>query len=474
MFNNRNILGIAIDELGIVAAEVRYRPGSSNVRRVGQLNFTKKLDSDNVKDLGQKLKRFLRINHFSSKQAVIGIPTKWIIAKEIKAPPASTDVLAGMLSIQAERAFSLNANELVFDYCGRTSVSEKRDVLLLAARSEIIDLITELVATAGLQVKSITVSALAFSKILSKKGSEYKYGLYTRPTYCEYWTQMNGTTRNIQHIPISAKGEKPDEYIDQLAATIERMVLLSSQKEQSSPYQITAYDGTGLSDEVINRLNEKLPPQVTVTNGGSQLLSRRLNLSEYSKETQSIAAVAVATTVAGIDKPPVDFLNPRIGVKKTSHRKRVTVWAGIIGFVCLIALAALLIDWEADRRDIATYTQQLELISEDIATAQEVVDRISYASSWTSQEPVFLNCLQELTQTFPEQPLVWATNLRMSENAGAALVGKAVDEKSFYEVLDKIKEQKAFTNVQMIHIRDAGRDSKEKEFAVHFEFKGMK
>ena len=197
-------------------------------------------------------------------------------------------------------------------------------------------------------------------------------------------------------------------------------------------------------------------------------------MSDYSKETQSIAAVAVATTVAGTDKPPIDFLNPRIGVKKASHRKRVTVWAGIIGIVCLLALAAVLVDWQADRRDIVTYTQQLEEMSEEITAAQEVVDRISYASSWTSQEPVFLNCLRDLTLTFPEEPLVWATNLRLSENAGAALVGKTVDEKSFYEVLDKIKEQKVFSNVQMIHIRDAGRDSKEKEFAVHFEFRGVK
>ena len=64
-------------------------------------------------------------------------------------------------------------------------------------------------------------------------------------------------------------------------------------------------------------------------------------------------------------------------------------------------------------------------------------------------------------------------NLRLSENAGA-LVGKAVDEESFYQVLDKIKEHKAFSNVQMIHIRNAGRDSREKEFAVNFQFQGVK
>ncbi|MBC8467968.1 MAG: pilus assembly protein PilM [Planctomycetes bacterium] len=474
MLSARNILGIAVDEFGIVAAEMRFRPGRSEVRRVGQWSFEEKLNSDNAKDLGQKLRHFLRINHFSSKQAVIGIPTKWIIAKKIIAPPASPEVLAGMLSIQAERAFSLNASELIFDYCGRTSVSEKSEVLLLAARRQIVDLITEMVAAAGLHVQSMTVSALAFSKILSKGDPEYRYGLYTRPNYCEFWTQMNGTPRSIQHIPIAGKNETQDEHTGQLTAMIQRVILQSSQQGQSPPYKITAYDGFGLSDEIMNRLNEKLAPQATITNGSLKLLSGKLSLSDYPEKAQSVAAVAVAMTAIATDKPPVDFLNPRIGLKKTSSRKTVTVWAGIIGVACLVALVAVFVDWQADRSDIATYTQQLEQMSDDITAAQEVVDRISYASSWTSQEPIFLNCLRELTLTFPEEPLVWATNLRLSENAGAALVGKAVDEKSFYEVLDKIKEQKAFSNVQMIHIRDAGRDSKEKEFAVHFEFRGVK
>ena len=49
-----------------------------------------------------------------------------------------------------------------------------------------------------------------------------------------------------------------------------------------------------------------------------------------------------------------------------------------------------------------------------------------------------------------------------------------MSEASFYEVLDKIKQNKAFSDVQMIHVRDAGRDSREKEFAISFKFQGVK
>jgi hypothetical protein len=474
MLGTRTLLGLAIDEFGILIAEVSVRSGHPEIQRADQWHFEEKLNLGNAKDLGHKLKQFLRTHHFSSKQAVIGIPTKWVVAKEITVPPASTEALAGVLNIQAERAFSLNASELIFDYCGRTNVTERSEILLLAARREMVNQVKELAAGAGLQVRSMTVSALAFGKNLSDTGMELRYGLYTRPTYCEFWTQVNGSPRSIQHVPLATANRTSEEHAELLTSTIQRLILLSSQQDSPSPRRIAAYNGSGLPEETIDRLNERLKPQIVVTDGGTQLLPEGTGAPDHPEQAQSIAAVAVAMAAGGTDKPPVDFLNPRIGLKKKTSRRPITIWASIIGGICLLALIAVLVDWQADRRDIATYTEQLELMSEDIAAAREVVDRISYATSWTSQEPVFLNCLRELTLTFPEEPTIWATNLRLSEGAGAALVGKAVDEESFYEVLDKIKQHEAFFNVQMIHLRNAGRDLREKEFAVNFEFRGVK
>jgi Tfp pilus assembly PilM family ATPase len=474
MLGTRTLLGLAIDEYGIVVAEVGIRSGNPEVLRATQWRFDEKLNLDNAKDLGQKLKQYLRASHFSSKQAIIGIPTKWVIAKEINVPPASTEALAGVLNIQAERAFSISANELVFDYCGRTSASERSKVLLLAARREIVEQVKELAIGSGLQIRSITVSALALGKNLSNASMERRYGLYTRPTYCEFWTQVNGSPQSIQYVPLLERGTSADEHAEQLTSTIQRLILLSSQQDSSSPHRVTAYDGYGLPEKAIEQLNERLKPQIVISDGNAEFLSEKVSFPDSPKRSQSVAAVAVAMAGLGTDKPPVDFLNPRIGIEKKTSRKPATVWAGIIGAVCLIALLVVLVDWQSDRRDIATYTEQLELMSEDITAAKEVVDRLTYATSWTSQEPVFLSFLRELTLTFPEEPTIWATNLRLSEDAGAALVGKAADEESFYEVLDKIEQHEAFFNVQMIHLRNVGRDLREKEFAINFEFRGVK
>jgi hypothetical protein len=89
-------------------------------------------------------------------------------------------------------------------------------------------------------------------------------------------------------------------------------------------------------------------------------------------------------------------------------------------------------------------------------------------------EPRFLNCLREITLAFPEEGYVWATSLALNDNGAGSAVGKATSEASFYEVFDKIKENEMFSDAKMIHIRDIGRDSREKEFAISFTFKGAK
>jgi hypothetical protein len=471
MLGTQTLLGLAIDDSGVAAAEVSLRAGRPEVKRTGLMTFGEKLTSENARVLGQRLRQFLRDNRFSSKRVVVGIPTKWIVTKEITAPPASPDALAGMLGIQAERAFSINASELVFDYCGRTSTSEKSDVLLVAAQRQVVGKVKELTDSAGLQARSITVSTLTLGRHLSERGPQQRYGLYARPTYCEFWSQSNGRLRAMQHVPMTSGTTEPAE---RLTSTIQRLVLLCSEQNQSPPYEITVYDASDLPDGTIGRLHEKLAPQITISDGNAGLLAGGPGSIHGIETSQSVAAASLAIAGLGTGRLSVDFLNPRIGQKKTAGHRKLTKWAAVGAVVLVVAVGAVIVDWQSKRADIAAYSERLESIGEDVAAAREMVDRISYAGSWTSRKPEFLECLRQLTLAFPEYPNVWATSLALSEQAEGSLVGKAVDETSFYEVLDKLKQNEAFSGVMMMHLRDAGGSSTEKEFAVTFKFRGLK
>jgi len=60
----------------------------------------------------------------------------------------------------------------------------------------------------------------------------------------------------------------------------------------------------------------------------------------------------------------------------------------------------------------------------------------------------------------------------LNENGTGSVVGKTTSETSFHEMLDKIKQDaKEFPDVKMMYLRDPGRESREKEFAINFNFR---
>ena len=451
MLGTRTLLGLAIDESGVVVADVAARSGRPEVRRVGQLAFREKLSAETAKELGQQLRQFLRTNHFSSKHAVVGIPTKWIVTKEIQAPPASVEAMGGILSIQAERAFSLNASELVFDFVGRTSTSESSKVTLLAARRQMIDDIKELTTAAGLQVEAVTVSALAFSRLLAGQDADVRYGLYARSNYCEFWSQANGQLRTIKHVPLASMNGTASGRAEQLADAIQRSILLAGEHSHKPPHEVTLYDADGTGEGLVDRLNAQLKPTVLITDGRSGLVSDRMTASEGSEGHQSLAAAALAIAGAATDKPTVNFLNPRIGRKKTASHKRAITWIAAAAVIAIAAAGLATYDWMTKESDIKAYQAELDDMSAELEAVQAIRNRLSYARPWTSQDPVFLECIREITETFPQRGTIWATSLALNDTGEVSIVGKASSESSFHATVgDLVANRTAFENVEPI------------------------
>jgi hypothetical protein len=471
MLGTRTILGLAIDEFGIVAAEVTTRSGRPEIRHVGQLTFSEKLSSENVNDRAGQLKTFLRTNHFSSRHVVIGIPLKWVVAKEMMAPAANADAVAGMLGIQAERAFSLNSSELIFDYYGSTSTSESSRVMLLAARRQMVEQIKEMAVSAGLHLQAVTVSALAFDGGQSSNSSRQRYGLYARPTYCEFWSQSNGRLQTIRHVPIpNSNGSGPD-HADLLTSAIQKQVRLMPQQDQSPPYEVTLYDASGLSTGVINRLDKQLRPQITLADGRTSVLA---GMSDQAEHAKSIAAAAVAMAAVRAAGPEIDFLNPRIGAKKVSSRKKALTWVAAGAAACVLVLGLIALDWQLKKHDIANYKADLEVMKPQVDSAKQLVDRVAYAKSWLLQEPRFLERLKKLTLVFPQRPnSAWVGNLTMTEQGGGSMTGKASDQATALDIIRQLREDTTFfTDVQRNYVREAGKDGY--EFSINFKFAGGK
>jgi Tfp pilus assembly PilM family ATPase len=462
-----NMLGLAFEDTRIIVAEVRMRANRPHLLKSGEFVYRDGQSLENPTEFGQELHRFLKANNFSAKTAIVGLPAKWLIAKEVTIPPTSENALGHILGIQAERAFALNVKDLVFDYYGQADPTSTSTLLLMGTQRRLINQISTLAKVAGLKILAISPTAHALRHVNSDGDSDLS--IYLRDDYAELWS-AKAKLAWIKHSPGSAQ-QTQEQWGKALKAEIERHLLLTADNGQGSEqHRVTVYVNASLADEAIEKLSRSLSAHVKIVNSHAHLLSAGFDEEDLAKAGVNVAAAVLALTGIDNQRPFVDFLHSRMVTKKTHARNRIVIWAVVACVILVAGLLATVRQWQQDRRDIAAYTQQLEAMAEDIEASKQVVERMSYTTAWTSHKPVFLECLHQLTQAFPVEGTVWATSLAIRENKQGLISGKSLGEDSVLKVLDSIKQIKAFENVQMLYMRDAGRDTDEVSFAITFSF----
>jgi hypothetical protein len=159
-------------------------------------------------------------------------------------------------------------------------------------------------------------------------------------------------------------------------------------------------------------------------------------------------------------------MDAKVGRIEKRHVRMAAIVAGAV----LLVLIAMVVSWKINISEVARLRGTLAGMQADIDAARDVVDKVSDARGWYSQRPRVLDCLRALTRVFPEEGRVWTSNLALSEEMTGIISGKANDEDSIIEVMDKMKKSDAFSDVQMIYMRDGGKDNREVSFSMSFVF----
>src|SRR5688572_30320945 len=128
LLSKNSFLGIAVGDRSITVAEVVPARGSRDrweARRVAEFVPPQPPAGDSAAgaaaaapESGEAFGRFLRDNGFTPARAVVGVPARWLVAREREVPPASPDQAAEILRMQAERLFSAELGDVSVDYAG--------------------------------------------------------------------------------------------------------------------------------------------------------------------------------------------------------------------------------------------------------------------------------------------------------------------------------------------------------------------
>jgi hypothetical protein len=487
MMTSRKMLGLAATERSISAVEIGLVHGRQSVLHAAEFPMP---EGDAARDpavLGKALRQFLKQNRFSCSRCVIGLGTRWLAAREKSLPPTSADLVAGVLSLAAEREFASDPKDLALDYTkpvdcrqGDSSAGQGQSVLLVAAPRRTVEHLLATAETAGLTVTAVTSSTMALASATKGAASLRRLVLYLSSGGAELCVQAGGEFTLLRSLPMAAPpatarpvesstgAASAENWLNDLAGELRRVLaLLPGASASPQGADLVIWNAAGLSTEALRTLGDRLSLEARGCTYPSDL-----GLAGEAAAPAGESAAAAALALAGLPGSllAVDFLHSRLTPRKRLALGRKVVWAVGLAAAVVIGCLVLFLNWQSQQREVADLTDQRDDMQASVDVAKDIIEKMTFARQWYDQRPRFLDSLRELTLAFPAEGRIWTTSVGIGEDMKALLSGKAADEGAVLEVLDHLAKSPKFSDVKPLYIREVGSGSSEVSFAISLKF----
>jgi hypothetical protein len=451
----KKVLGISVGERGALVADVSWTGQAAQVGKVAQFSNPAGVTGEQPEALGAALGAFLRENGIHTKQAVIGVPAKWLLSKAQSLPPADEETAASMLSLRAEAEAAPELGEMAFDYAGHSSAVAATSVLLLGLPRRAIDRVRGVAAAAGLDVIGLSPCGIALSEVNGGSGKlSGELVLSVRPEASELVGRDGGQVRFLRYL---GPGLSAPAIVSELrrAATI---------FPAGSEPQVTLWDDVGLEPSFVDEIRTALGLPVVRAELRS-LAGAAPPLSAIPKTGASPVALALPL-LSGV-RPAVDFLHPRLVRPRTTNVRRRIAWAaGAV--VAFVALAAYL-DLSSIQRRITHAESDIKDITPALSTAKPFVSTMGFAETYKDAKPRYLACLRDITQAVSEDGQTYLTSLHLDANLKGDFAGRSVSNQEIINLMDRLNASGRFSELK--RKLDGRGNGPEVIFSVTFKYR---
>lgn len=176
---SRSIVGLEIDTGSARAVELSGKVDSPGLRNMAAIA----LPEDSVKEgivlqpqqVGFALKELWSRAGFKERNILLGVSNQGVLVRHITVPKVSPDKLKNVITFQAEEHLPIPLNSVVLDYLvlGEIEAGEGKsaelEVLLVAARRDMLNNYLEALALADLEPIDIDVSSMTMIRLLPSK-----------------------------------------------------------------------------------------------------------------------------------------------------------------------------------------------------------------------------------------------------------------------------------------------------------------
>ena len=455
------ILGIALSPESLSVAEITINGnGRRKLLHASDFAFPANLSLATPAELGKAFAQHLKTHHVSTRDAAVGAPAKWFVTRRKELPPARPEIAAASLRLQAEAEFASELNSLVIDYAGDADPAQPSSALLVATSRTNIDACNAFARAAGLHLYSITATGFALAEASSENLGRSAI-LHVTRSAAELVIQNNGSPIFLSHIALppaatDAPASLANEMRRALAGTSAKgkTNLVLSSNSQVDP---------GLSTALADRLS--IP--VAVADIASRVHSDEIDPHHFAP------SIAVGLSALSGARSPVNLVASRLAPPRSRMSRRPFVWAAALVATLIIAGIIAVTDLHSRQRELADMNQRLDAMADDIKTAEARAQRLAFARNWAPRQPQYLSCLAALTNLFPDEGSIYATNLALRENMAGQVSGKASSNQQILSLLDRMKDDRHFASPKLLDMREAGQSTRDVAFTIGFSFRPL-
>lgn len=450
-----SILALSLGTSDIVCAICEVRGNSRVTRKIARFEATGPL-LDRPESTGQALAAFLDQHKFNVHRTIVGVPAKWVIAAEKDLPPTDRAAAAAILRLQAERMAMSDAGSLVVDTAGEISTAGGR-VLLVGMMRPQLEKIQKLVDAAKLNLVAICPTALATSAMIEADHAMLRLG----EGGAELVQWQGGVARALR--PLAASD------LSQLALETKRFLAIRGQSGR-----VRLCDGIGLSGAEARTLSQQIGASADAITPAE--LNATIDPTAMNGFAQAIGESghlpAVALSLAGLDEKrlPVNFLDSRLAPEKTARFGRTSYLAAAAVIAGIVGIVVLVMTVHAREAEEIELNDRLKSMSKEVALAESRLEQFRFGRQYFEGREGYLDCWRELATAFNYDEPIWTTSLTLRSTGEGQLMGKSTDQRLILALRDRLMNNKAFSKVQLLDLREAGGRTNEITWSISFVF----
>jgi hypothetical protein len=257
------------------------------------------------------------------------------------------------------------------------------------------------------------------------------------------------------------------EWIKSVVEETSRYLILSPAMKKQEDTSCLFWNDSSLPAPLLDSLLSALPLTITKRNLSDLIPSAH---AKASSSSLSSSAVLLAFTSIYPRTPALNFLRPRLLLKKQWKLSPVTQRLLLAATALILLVTAGIVDQQSQKKSVALLRTQTNQLAPSLTETKAILSRIRSLRLWKPAEPRCLECLRGLTLAFPPEGRIWTTTLSLREDMKGVISGKANDDMEVLNLIESLKRNPNFSDITLVHIRDSGRESGEINWMISFQF----